>query len=474
MERTFPAHPHPSPSRARSAPGRLLALALWAPAVGLAQTTPTPPAPLEQQRATLEAQASEAYEAGRYEAAMDAARSAIELDSGAATMAELSSWVILARAAEQRGDLEEMARALDGWASIPDLNATQVERIEKQRVVLEFHEAERSGQIERAAAQLDRVKRQAIAKAEWIAGAQRRLDVRAQLRAGRIDAALAALAVEAERGGGSTIWAERVSLEVQARAEQGRCELDKAASRLATLSADPTLTPGEARRVTLLREQVAAQRALAAGNTTAATAALKRFEDEGSLTAAEQSWLNLGQTHLDLNVAWASCDLTQLNVLRGAYTALAEKLPPEPACPAPPWADPKAECVKPPEAPIVEPEKPDPDRDRDKGSGEEGRVHLVWFGAAGLSALAAGGAVGAAAWYGVQIQDGQSAIIDKPYEACAGDPAEVKQKCSDSVSTDIDALEVHYRRGRTALHYIAPAAGAAALTFTTIGLVVRF
>jgi len=307
----------------------LAPVGLAASGVAWAQGAKDAPAP-EDPAALLE-QASAAYEAKDFPAALAAARRSAELAPGKDSVLAYQIWLI---SAEQVGDLSGMAAALDAYAAIPGLGRSSVAIIDKARPRLEFYQAEQAGRLDAAQAALTRVRKVGAPDAAWLEMAERRLALREALSRGRLDE-LVKVSAEPTDSLGQQAWVRAVRAEAVGLAALSLCKHEGGLAAAEDALKVPYRTPEELRRLGALNVRIQTEQAILAPGKGDPVALSKVLEKLGEPSPEERVWLARVDMRVEMDADWAAGRYGEVLDLREHYRSLMDQAPVEPACLAP-------------------------------------------------------------------------------------------------------------------------------------------
>lgn len=376
----------------------LAPVGLAASGVAWAQGAKDAPAP-EDPAALLE-QASAAYEAKDFPAALAAARRSAELAPGKDSVLAYQIWLI---SAEQVGDLSGMAAALDAYAAIPGLGRSSVAIIDKARPRLEFYQAEQAGRLEAAQAALTRVRKVGAPDAAWLKMAERRLALREALVLERLEA-LVNVSSEPSDSAGQQSWVRAVRDEAVGLTALNLCKHAGGLSAVGDALEVPYRTPEELRRLSALQVRLQTEQAILTPGKGDPVALSKALEKLGELSPEERVWLARVDMRVEMGADWAAGRYGEVLDLREHYRSLMDQAPVEPECLEPKvWLEADDATYRAKEAEALK--KAEQER-KDKEEGKKRAARLasksgptpkqkktatLLFVGAGASALAAGG-----------------------------------------------------------------------------------
>ena len=375
----------------------LAPVGLAASGVAWAQGAKDAPAP-EDPAALLE-QASAAYEAKEFPAALAAARRSAELAPGKDSVLAYQIWLI---SAEQVGDLSGMASALDAYAAIPGLGRSSVAIIDKARPRLEFYLAEQAGRLEAAQAALTRVRKVGAPDAAWLKMAERRLALREALVQGRLEV-LVKVSAEPTDSLGQQSWVRAVRAEAVGLAALGLCKHAGGLAAVEDALKVPYRTPEELRRLGALQVRLQTEQAILTPGEGDPVALSKALEKLGELSPEERVWLARVDMRVEMDADWAAGRYGEVLDLREHYRSLMDQAPVESECLEPKawleaddttWRAKEAEEAKRAEERKRDEEEAKKRAKRQASTGpttKQKKVSNWLFVGAGVSAVAAGG-----------------------------------------------------------------------------------
>lgn len=292
--------------------------------------------PAAEDPAALLDQASAAYDKDDYATALPAARRAAELAPGKDSALAYQIWL---GSAEQLGDLDNMAAALDAYSAVSGLGKSSMAIIDRARPRLEFYRAEQAGRVDAAAAALKAVRAVGSPSSTWLKMAEGRLALRKQLVQGQLSG-LMGLTSKPSDSVGQQHWVRAVRDEAVGLAALSSCDYAGGLAAVDDLLMVPYRTPEERRRASALQVRLRAEAALLDPAQGDARVISKGLEALGEPSAEERVWMARVERRVELDAAWAAGRYSAVLDGREQYRSLAAEAPAEPACLGPKvWLD---------------------------------------------------------------------------------------------------------------------------------------
>lgn len=292
--------------------------------------------PASEDPAALLDQASAAYDKDDYATALPAARRAAELAPGKDSALAYQVWL---GSAEQLGDLDNMAAALDAYSAVSGLGKSSMAIIDRARPRLEFYRAEQAGRVDAAAAALKAVRAVGSPSSTWLKMAEGRLALRKQLVQGQLSG-LTGLTSKPSDSVGQQHWVRAVRDEAVGLAALSTCDYAGGLAAVDDLLMVPYRTPEERRRASALQVRLRAEAALLDPAQGDARVISKGLEALGEPSAEERVWMARVERRVELDAAWAAGRYSAVLDGREQYRSLAAEAPAEPACLSPKvWLD---------------------------------------------------------------------------------------------------------------------------------------